>query len=223
METYDTEQEQVEAIKKWWKENGRSVIAGLVIGLGGMAGWKIWAAYQEARAVSASTAYDQLLQIIDSKRHEEAKQHGDRLVQEYPSSTYAGLSSLLLARVAMDQGDTEAARHHLQWVVDHASLPELKSLASLRLARLLLQAGKTDAALELLSTQPPVGFEAAYAETRGDVLVAKGDISAARAAYTLALAGLSASSTNRVLLQMKLDDLGTPPSPEEPSPEEASS
>ena len=129
METYDSEQEQVEAIKKWWKENGRSVIAGLVIGLGGMVGWKFWVAYQETRAVGASTAYDQLLQIIDDNRHEEARQHGDRLVQEYPRSAYAGLSSLMLARVALDQGDTEAARHHLQWVVGHASLPELKSLA----------------------------------------------------------------------------------------------
>ena len=223
METYDSEQEQVEAIKKWWKENGRSVIAGLVIGLGGMIGWKFWVAYQETRAVSASTAYDQLLQIIDDNRHEEARQHGDRLVQEYPRSAYAGLSSLMLARVALDQGDTEAARHHLQWVVGHASLPELKSLATLRLARLQLQAGKTDAALDLLSKGPPVGFEAAYAETRGDVLVAKGDISAARAAYLLALSGLSASSTNRALLQMKLDDLGTASGAEEPSGEEASS
>lgn len=223
METYDSEQEQVEAIKKWWKENGRSVIAGLIIGLGGMAGWKSWVAYQETQAVSASTAYDQLVQIIDSKRHEEAKQHGDRLLQEYTSSAYAGLSSMLLAKVALEQGDTEDARQYLQWVADHANFPELKHIATLRLARLLLQNAKTDAALDLLADQSPIGFEAAYAEIRGDVHVKKGNISAARAAYTHALSSLSVASTNRKLLQMKLDDLGTPAAPPTPSPEEVSS
>ncbi len=223
METYDSEQEQIEAIKKWWKENGRSVIAGLVIGLGGIAGWKSWVAYQETQAVSASIAYDQLVQMIDSKRRDEAKQHGERLVEEFPGSAYAGLSSLLLARVAMEQGDTEAARHYLQWVADHASFPELKHVATLRLARLLLQDGTADAALELLADQIPIGFEAAYAETRGDILAAKGDLSAARVAYTLALSRVSVASANRELLQMKLDDLGTPAAPELPAAEEVGS
>ncbi len=222
METYDSEQEQVEAVKKWWKENGRSVIAGLVIGIGGMVGWKSWVGYQEVQAVSASTAYDQLVQMIESNRHDEASQHGDRLVQAYPGSAYAGLSSLLLARVAMQQGDTDAARQHLQWVADHAGFPELRHIAALRLARLLLQDGQTDAALTLLDDQAPQGFEAAYAETRGDALLAKRDIGGARAASTQALASLSVASAARELLQMKLDDLG-PAAPRSPSSEEADS
>ncbi len=223
METYDSEQEQVEAIKKWWKENGRSVIAGLVIGLGGIAGWKGWVAYQESQAVGASTAYDQLVQIVDSDREEEARQHGDRLVQTYPRSTYAALSSLLLARVSMAQGHMEDARHYLQWVIDNASFSQLSQVAALRLARLLLQEGNPDAALSLLTENSPVGLEAAYEETRGDILVAKGDLSGARTAYAHALSSLSVGSSSRDLLQMKLDDLGTPPAPQTPSPEEASS
>ncbi len=210
METYDSEQEQVEAIKKWWKENGRSVIAGLVIGLGGMAGWKGWVAYQESQAISASTAYDQLVQIVDSDRPEEARQHGDRLVQAYPRSSYAALTSLLLARLSMTQGDTEQARHYLQWVVDHSSFPQLSQVATLRLARLILQEGDPGAALSLLAEKAPSGLEAAYEETRGDVLVAKGNLSEARTAYARALSNLSAGSSNRNLLQMKLDDLGAP-------------
>ncbi len=223
METYDSEQEQVEAIKKWWKENGRSVIAGLVIGLGGMVGWKAWVAYQESQAVGASTAYDQLVQIVDSDREEEARQHGDRLVQTYPRSTYAALSALLLARVSMAQGDTEDARHYLQWVIDNASFSQLSQVATLRLARLLLQDGNPDAALSLLTENSPVGLEAAYEETRGDILVAKGDLSGARTAYAHALSSLSVGSSSRDLLQMKLDDLGTPPARQMPSPEEAKS
>ena len=36
MEVYTTEEQQVEVIKEWWKENGTSVIAGTVIGLVGL-------------------------------------------------------------------------------------------------------------------------------------------------------------------------------------------
>ena len=34
MDVYKTEEEQVEAIKKWWQENGKSIIAGVVIAAG---------------------------------------------------------------------------------------------------------------------------------------------------------------------------------------------
>ena len=33
MDIYQTEDEQVEALKKWWEENGKSVIFGLCIGV----------------------------------------------------------------------------------------------------------------------------------------------------------------------------------------------
>ncbi|PAR85254.1 YfgM family protein, partial [Vibrio cholerae] len=42
MELYDTEEQQVEAIKDWWKENGKAVIFGAVIGLGGLFGWRYY-------------------------------------------------------------------------------------------------------------------------------------------------------------------------------------
>ncbi len=221
METYDSEQEQVEALKKWWKENGRSVIAGLVIGVGGMVGWKSWTTYQESQAENASIAYDQLVQIVDRGQVTEALPQGERLINEYSRSTYAALSSLILAKVAMNAGSAEDAGRHLQWVVDHANFPELKHLATLRLAQLLLQAGEADQALGLLTDQAPPGFEAVHQETRGDILVAKGDRLAARTAYRRALASSPSTSTNRRLLQMKLDDLGPAPESQLTSAKEA--
>ena len=119
----------------------------------------------------------------------------------------------------MDARKAGEARHYLQWVVDHTGSPELKQVATLRLARLLLQTGKTDEALALLSDTVAHGFEAVYQETRGDILVAKGDRPAARIAYTRALANSTGTSGNRQLLQMKLDDLG--PSPAQQSATEA--
>ena len=42
MEVYETEEQQVEAVKKWWKENGVSLIVGVVMGLSAIAGWKYY-------------------------------------------------------------------------------------------------------------------------------------------------------------------------------------
>ena len=42
MSEYQTDEEKVEAIRKWWRENGTAVVAGLVLGLAGLIGWQYW-------------------------------------------------------------------------------------------------------------------------------------------------------------------------------------
>ena len=168
----------------------------------------------------ASTAYEQLLQVASTRRDNQAREQGDRLIQNFPKSAYAALSSLRLARLSLDNGNQDDARQYLQWVLDHSAQDELKGVARLRLARLLMADGQLDEALALVSSEEPPGFQAPYQETRGDILAAKGDAGGARAAYVRALAGLSPAG-NRRLLEMKLDNLGVddagnnPPAPAE--------
>ena len=50
MEGLEDEREQVEALKKWWRDNGRSVIIGLVIGFGTLIGSRLWVNYTEKMA-----------------------------------------------------------------------------------------------------------------------------------------------------------------------------
>ena len=214
MEIYDSEQDQVEALKKWWKENGRSVIAGLVIGLGAVLGWQYWVKHQEKQAITSSISYELLVELVNSDRADEARQQGQRLIEASPRSTYAALSALLLARISLEQDDPAEAKQYLQWVIDHTNLEALKQVARLRLARLLLAEQAFDEALALLPGDTAQSFEAPVEETRGDVLAARGDRDGARTAYSRALLSLPPTSTNRQMLQMKLDDLG----PGEPSP-----
>ena len=62
MENFDSEKEQLEQIKSWLKENGLSIVLGIVLGLGGVYGWRGWQAHKVdvAEEYSASLASAEL-------------------------------------------------------------------------------------------------------------------------------------------------------------------
>lgn len=209
MDVYETEQQQVEAIKRWWKENGRSVIAGLVLGIGGMLAWRSWSGYAEAQATQASTQYQQVLGAVGSDDKSQARAIGEQLIKEYPKSPYSTLSALILARLAADEKDYELAQRHLRWVLDHGSDKTPETVVRIRLARVLLEQGEAGEALGVLEGQDPGTYANLYYETKGDILLSQGDKDAARGAYRRALAAAAQGSTgNRAVVQMKLDNLG---------------
>ena len=49
-----TDDEKLAELKKWWGENGGSIITGIVLGLAVLFGSKAWFAYQERNAETAS-------------------------------------------------------------------------------------------------------------------------------------------------------------------------
>ena len=57
MADYETEEEQVEALKDWWKQNGLAVIGGAVLGISALLGWRGWNWHQENQANEASDIF----------------------------------------------------------------------------------------------------------------------------------------------------------------------
>jgi predicted negative regulator of RcsB-dependent stress response len=207
VDVYTTDEQQVEAIKKWWQENGKSVIVGLAIGAAAVVGWRSWTESQESYLRAASDQYSQVLNAVAGGNHTLAVTTGDALLQEYADAPYAALGALALAKAHYEQGEKDAALTRLQWVLDNADTPELKQVALLRMGRLTLDMGDLDGALALVQKGDSSGsFAGAYAELRGDILVRKGDKIGARTAYETALA--SGSGNNQTMLRLKLDDLG---------------
>ncbi len=201
---YDTEEEQIEAIKKWWRENGYSIIGGIVIGLSMVFGWQAWNQQQERTAADASLRYEKMAIAIRQGKAESALKQGDKIIAEWPDSNYAIFAALDLARLKLEQGDTDAAKTRYQWVLANSDDASIKQLARMRLARVLVAKGDLDGADAVIAQADKDNFAGEFAVIRGDIAHARQDYAAARAAYTEALSG---EVGNRQLVQMKLDDL----------------
>lgn len=207
MAQYETEEEQVEAIKAWWKENGNSVIAGVVLGVAGLVGWKSWNTYQETQALEASDIYFDIRESVVSQNKDAILQQAKILKESYSGTPYAALGALILAKAKADEDDHEATIENLQWVVDNGNEENIKSIAKLRLARVYVASNDLTAAEAILNQDFPSAYDSLLMEIRGDLYSQRGDIEAARNAYDAAIAASTDQSIN--YLKMKRDNLGS--------------
>lgn len=204
----ETEQEELEALQKWWKENGRAVVIGLVLGLGGVFGWTTWKSRVEASAEQLSVVYQNMVDTAAADRHAEAVQQADAIIADHPDSDYAALAGLLGAKSALAAGQPAEAMRLLDSVIDNTEHAELRDVARIRKARLLLDEGRADAGLAVLEQVDTSALAASVEELRGDILMASQDAGGAASAYEAALDSTSITPAMRARVQMKRDDLG---------------
>ncbi len=209
-----TDEEQVELIKNWWKENGKSLLLSVVVVLGGWFGWNSWQASQQEKAEAASVLYNQLIDAVAqpvSQQTEESKAGTLALATElktnYSGTTYGDFGALFLARFAADAGDFDRAAAELQAVVDTASSDPVKFTAQARLAQVLVQQEKFDEALALVAVIPDPAYAVQFEEVKGDALFRKGEQSEARAAWLRAQEAAQNLGLNTQQLQRKIDFL----------------
>lgn len=206
MELYNTEEEQVDALKRWWEKNGATFLIALVLVLGGVFGMQSWQASRHQDAESAANLYQQLVGQLDSDSAS-AKGVAQQLIAEYGSTAYADPAMMALGTIAVRAEDYAGAAAHFQQVMEGGSTPELRQLARYRLVRVFIADAKGEQALALIAQAPTGGFSAALAELKGDIYLTQGNRGEARSAYQLALDGFAAVSSRRAIVQMKLDDL----------------
>ncbi|HHJ34632.1 MAG TPA: tetratricopeptide repeat protein [Gammaproteobacteria bacterium] len=212
MNEYETEEQQLEALKKWWKENGTSLIVGLVVGVSALFGWRAYVQQNNAHAVQASDLYMQAIQSMAMQPADEklvdvkAIDINNKLINEYTDTPYAALSSLALAKVEYEKGDVDSAIAQMELAVKHASDNIIKQIANLRLARLYIEQKKYSEASAILDMPHDTTYDAQFEELKGDVFSAKGDVAEARMAYdrAITLQGGAASKW----LKLKRQNLG---------------
>jgi predicted negative regulator of RcsB-dependent stress response len=205
VELYETEEEQVEALKKWWKENGTSTIIGATMGIAIILAWNYWQDHKKNVAEQASQTYAQLLKALDSDKKDSVEKLAERIHGEFKSTEYAAYTGLLQAKLKAQQGDFEAAKQILKGIAS-GSNKHLGNIAKIRLVRILLATGEYEQGLQLVNSvdaEAASSYSANYDELVGDLYVALDRLDEARTSYQSALRNGHQSP----LLQLKIDDL----------------
>ncbi|MBS3964828.1 MAG: tetratricopeptide repeat protein [Methylomonas sp.] len=209
MAIYDTEEEQVEQLKKWWDENSSSLIAGVIAAIVAVIGWNLWQDHSLQQRVQASDTYQQLLDAVNQNDSLAIDALAGKLSSEHASTTYADFAALHKAKIKVDSGDLDGAKAILQQQMQDTRSDNLAHVARLRLVQLMLASGQHEQGLELIAAidrSKAEGFLARYDELEGDLYVAMDRLDEARNAYQNAIRSGQASP----LTQFKLDDLTVP-------------
>ena len=207
------DEEQVEELKKWWSENGKGVLAGLVVGLAGVFGWSSWQTWQRTQAELASVRYEQIVSEAAAGNHEQALSQAEALIGEFPDLR------VRFARLAGCRphggGNERSRRGEAASRMGHRTRTLLRArpVARLRLARLILDANDYSGALAELAEIDSAPFRTRVVELQGDIQRDRGDRGVARESYEAVLADESLSLPARARVRMKLDDLGEFTSP----------
>ncbi|MDH4322791.1 MAG: tetratricopeptide repeat protein [Betaproteobacteria bacterium] len=200
------EQEKLDALKAWWKDNARLIVLVVVAAAIAVAGTNGWRWYQRQQALEASALYDAFSKALRAADAKAIRDAGGALTERYAGTLYASMAALAAAHFHFERGEPKSAKAQLQWVLERSSSEDFRNLARLRLAALLLDERAFDEALALLEEKPLDTYAAQVAALRGDLLVAKDRPAEARTAYQLALE--KASGAFRESVQMRLDALG---------------
>lgn len=208
MEVYDTEEQQIEALKRWWKENGTSTVIGLALGIAAIVGWNYWQTHKKDQSTQASAVYDQLLKATETGQNDTVDKLTKQLQDQYPGTSYAGYAGLFAAKAKVQKGDTAGAKEILKKLADNPD-KELGNIARIRLVELMIASGEYEQGLQVISQvdQTAIGkFSDNYDELTGDLYVALDRLDEARTSYEKALK----NGYQSPLLKMKLDDLTAP-------------
>lgn len=205
---YDTH-EQGERVKNWLRENGSAIVMGLVIAFGLMFGFKQFQAWETSKRQQASAEYQTMVKLIEEQNMDAAVPNYEVLKSDFPRSAYTSMASLMMAKARLRSGQTDLAASALTHAMENAMPEPVRIIARERLARIKLSEGDAAAAMALLDGAPSeLGFEALFAEVRGDIHLANGDTDMAIESYQNSLATLEEGVGNRQLLTIKLEALG---------------
>lgn len=174
----------LEALKRWWDENGKGIVAAVVVAVLGTVGWQQYQGFSVSKTEAASDLYATMLAIqLEGGESETLVALSAQLKEEHSGSNYARFGAMLEARVAVEANDLDAAEFALRWALAAGDTrSDIGQLIQLRLARVIAAQGKEAEALAILS-QGSEAYPVAYAQAQGDIHLAAGRDDEALVAY----------------------------------------
>lgn len=207
MSVYMTEEEQIEALKKWWKKYSNTIIITFSIILLTLAGYKYWSWNRENTQLLASNTYEHMMLSFSNQESDKVKSYANKLVEDYSKTIYADVAHLTLAKQYIDKGDVTHGKKELKTVIDQGNTKAIKQIASIRMARVLLSEKKYNQALKQLEDVKYESFEPMINELRGDIYAATGKYPQAYSAYKKAISAAQSQGIGNLFLELKTNEL----------------
>ena len=203
MEIYSTEEQQVDAIKQFWKDYGTSIVVGAVVGLGGLYGWNTYSDMKVTAAEKASESFQSI--VTQSANPAALLVQAESFTSEHDQQGYHALLELMVAKSAVEAGDLAKAEASFTKVIAAEPGSGLGMVAMIRLARIQAEQNNLGMALATLEQVTDKAFASQREELKGDFLVRQGDLDKAKLAYQAAVDNGGAIASPA--LTMKLDNL----------------
>ena len=221
MEVYATEEQQIEAIKKWFKKYGNMLSWVIIIIAFVISSAIYWRHHQQVISDAASDQYLALLEGLEKNDKDTINAKAQTLLKDYASSPYAVLASFVLAKEAVTENNLVDAQKHLQWIIDNSKQANFQAIARVRLVQLLIAQNKLDEALTFYTDKNMGPYLTLLAELKGDIQLKQKNIDAAKKSYELALSAAPEEGMHGPLLKMKMQELGMDINPTENKKNEA--
>ncbi|CAB1274924.1 YfgM family protein [Candidatus Nitrosacidococcus tergens] len=206
-----SDQENSEVIKKWWRENYRIILIGILVSSITFLAARSWIIHRYSRSIEASTLYQLVVNTVAAPQNDaEIYNSARRIKESYSDTPYGLFSALILAKEDEKQGDLKTALSHLEWALKHTKEKdsEFREIIYLRIARLLLADNQLDNALNALENINSKNLTASYAEEiRGDIYLKLGKIKEAKEAYQEGLQNLKLETQHQQIIKLKLKDI----------------
>ena len=222
VEMYETEDQQIEAVKKWFKKNGPSIFLSIIVSVGIVFGWQGWEQSQQKGSEVASELYQGMIEALvliksdtdlETNRHAKTVKHlAGKLISEHSGLHYSYFAGLALAKLAVQDNDLVEAENQLRWVVEQSNDASMTSIARIRLAHVLASQGNVNDGLVMLNTEISSAFKSLSDEARGDLYLLLDDKEQARMAYQSSVDYAKGNGEREnTLVQLKLSDLAKAP------------
>lgn len=207
MSVYMTEEEQLDAIRKWWQRNNGWITTILTIILFAAAAYKYWIWHNDKVDNQASNAYEHLMVAFAEKDNKTVKSYANQLISEYKQTIYADAARLTLAKLYVNQNKLDKARNLLEDVTSHSKVPALKQIARMRIARLFAAEKSYDKALNELKVVDSQAYTPVINELKGDIFAATGQYQEAINSYKAAMNEVRTHGMGNLFLEMKTNEL----------------
>jgi hypothetical protein len=197
-ELFDEVDEEVrrEQLKKLWDKYSIFIVAGALLIIAGVGGWRGYQYFEAKKAAEAGGAFNKAIELSDANKHIEAEAAFNELAAKAPAG-YRTLARLRAAAEVAGRDPKAAAKLYDDIAADRSAGAEQQDLARIRAAGLLVDSAGYSEMLQRLESS--TGPEATFRHTARELLA----LSAWRANDT---------ASARKWLDLIANDGETPPS-----------